>query len=236
MNSSPDRFWRRKGREVALRVNLGWWLSSFLPILIVLSAVFACLVLVARRAQWDESWVWLGLLAAASLCALICYFLVQRKFFTTEDGLTRLDVVLRLHNRLVAAAHGVGKWPGERRIVRDGWGWNWRRIGGALSLSAALLLLAGWVPIRHDAPEVRRSPEEPLAWTQIENWLDSLKAENIAEQEAIENFKEQLGSCAGSRRKNGIRTEALRRGTVFARRPRSRSSRSSAIRSRPRMP
>jgi hypothetical protein len=111
--SSSDEFrsreiWQRQAARNAARQNFAWWLDSFLPATIAVSIVFACALLSGRKmaAVLPHAWVWfsLGLLAAA----LFAWLSARRKFVSPSEALVQIESKLHLHNRLTAAAAGVG--------------------------------------------------------------------------------------------------------------------------------
>jgi hypothetical protein len=104
----------------------------------------------------------------------------------------RLESQLQLHNRLSAAAAGVGNWPVPPDEVSDGWTWNWSRLLTPPTVATFVLLSAFEIPLTPHSAQATVVTEEPLAWTQVEAWLDTLKKEEVVQPQALENLQEQL--------------------------------------------
>jgi len=182
-----------RARRLAARVNFGWWLDLFLPCLLGLSIALSVAVLILRRGQpISLSWVLAAFAAGLSMGALICFLMARRHFYRTSDGLVRLDSVHRLHNRLTTAEAGVGEWPEPLARSGDGLGWRWRRFLVHPVVSVILLAAAILVPIRPDEAEAARKMEEPLAWEEVEEWIDTLAEEEFVEPERLESIREQV--------------------------------------------
>jgi hypothetical protein len=183
----------RRARRLAARVNFGWWLDLFLPCLLGLSVALSVAVLILRRGQpISFSWVLTAFAAGLSAGALICFIGARRHFYRTADGLVRLESVHRLHNRLTTAEAGVGEWPEPPAGSGDGLGWRWRRFMVHPVVSVILLAAAILVPIRPDEAEAARKLEEPLAWEEVEEWIDTLEEEEFVEPERLESIREQV--------------------------------------------
>ena len=126
-DNGAANFWRRRARRTAGRHNFGCVLADFLPAALVASAVFACALLVVRQhgsAGWGP-WIVYG--ASLALCAGVAGWRVARRgFFTVADALVRLEWHLGLHNRLSAAAAGVGTFP-PPQTAPDGYAFRWQK-------------------------------------------------------------------------------------------------------------
>ena len=146
METSPERFWRRRAALTAFRHNLGSVLDAFLVLGGGLSVLFACTLLILRRNDADApaAWVWYG--AGLLVCAVAAWAGKRRGFFGAADARVRLESHLRLHNRLTAATAGVGAFP-PVQDAPDGLAFRWERIAAVLGGSAALLLAAALVPM-----------------------------------------------------------------------------------------
>ncbi len=184
-------FWRRRARWTAWRHNFGRVLGAFLPVCLGLSAGFACALLVARQNGVAGRTVWLvygaALLAGAGAAV---WYAGREGFFTARDALVRLDWHLGLHNRLTAAAAGVGTFP-PPRSAPDGYAFRWQKILPPLAGALGLVLAAAWVPIARPAAEfVPETP--PVALSQTADWLDLLKKTDLVQEPALEDFHERL--------------------------------------------
>ena len=111
-------------------------------------------------------------------------------FFTAADALVRLEAHLGLHNRLSAAAAGVGAFPPPQRAP-DGYAFRWQKILPPLAGAAGLVLAAASVSITRPAADYL--PETPpVALSQTADWLDLLKKTDLVQPPALEDFRERL--------------------------------------------
>lgn len=192
MTDSRQIYWRRKARLVAWRWNFAAWLNLFLRFAAAASFVMMCALLVIRRAEAPTLMAWEIFCAAILLGAAVSLFLSRKKFCSGRDALVRLDATLRLHNRLTSAVDGVGDWPDEASETPDGLRWRWQRIAAPPLASLAALYFAANVPITPDKGNDMHHKEEPLAWTRVESQLETLKKQDIVNQEAILTLEQQV--------------------------------------------
>ena len=190
MPVSPATFWRRRAQVTALRHNLGRVLGEFLPFCLGVSALFACVLLVVREHGRASAGAWiaygLGLLAAVGAAL----WRARGGFFTVNDALVRLEWHLGLHNRLSAAAAGVGEFPAAQDAP-DGYAFRWRKVALPLAGSVALVCAAAGIPVsRHVVPYVPAAA--PVAWTQTAAWIDALKKTDTLQEPALEDLRERL--------------------------------------------
>ena len=179
-------FWTAKGRRLAIRRNVACWLDIFVPSSCAIGLFGAGALLVARLLRFSQNSVWLGIAIASFLGAIASWWFARRRFFTLEDGLTRLDHIGGLHNRLSAARVGVGSWPRPREL-RDDARWHWLRLIGPIGLALLVLIGAAYVKVPH---RNRHEPitEQPLAWVQIESWLKTLQESQLIQAEALKKL------------------------------------------------
>ena len=187
MAPSPATFWRRRARWTALRHNLGGVLDAFLPLGLGWSAVFACALLVARQNKFPLfPAFWPGLLIGA----VVAVWRMRRRFFTVEHALVRLEWALGLHNRLSAAAAGVGTYPGAQ-AASDGFAFRWRMITLYVAGATTLVWAAAWVPVSGHGP-VNAPVAAPMAWTQTAAWIDALQKTDAVQEPALEDLRDRL--------------------------------------------
>ncbi len=189
-----EKFWLKRGRQVALRVNAARWLGFTAPAVAGLGVAAGCAVLIARRNEWNLA----SVTAISSVLLLVIGWIgwrqARRNWFTGADGLVRLEAMLNLRNRLSSAAQGVGSWPAVPETperLDDHFRWRWTRLLLPPLLGVAFLAAAALFPISRDfasPPKV----EQPLAWEQIAAALDDLKQENAADPDAIEAMEQKL--------------------------------------------
>jgi hypothetical protein len=194
--SPPDiRFWRRTIARTRRRVNLGWWLELLGPALLLLGVIVACAVLYLRSASWFVPSASMGYAAGGAVLLVLAatWLLARGRFLTTEEAMVRLEAQLRLDNALTAASRGLAEWPPvpESNKTADGWTWNWSRLLGPPVVSAGLIALPFFIPIR-PAEGVTVRPNEPMAWQEMEKWLEELQEEKIADPEKVEEVAKQI--------------------------------------------
>ncbi|MGH8045977.1 MAG: hypothetical protein ACREKL_01915 [Chthoniobacterales bacterium] len=186
-----QRYWKRQGGRVALRYNVGWWLAAFLNYSAAVCIVFACVLLILRQANVATQGAWIGLAVAIVLCALAAWLRNRRRFFTTEDGMVRLDVQLELNSRLTSAAAGVGEFPDASRAA-DGWRWRWLRMLAPVAGCTLFIAAAALIPIGRT--QAAATVEPPSSWTQVESWVEQLEKSDVADKKTLEELREKLDS------------------------------------------
>jgi hypothetical protein len=177
-------------------LNFAWWLDRFNTLALGALLLFAAALLAART--WRPEWT-APVLIGASLgglvvvLALAAYGLGKRHFVGAEAGLIRLDDRLHLNNRLVSAAARVGDWPEFSASGHGPADFRWNVARSLLPGAAALLLVAAawWVPIPKPAAKPV-SVVEPGAWEQMEDWLATLEASGVVEEEVIEELEGRI--------------------------------------------
>ena len=102
----------------------------------------------------------------------------------------QLEAAGGMHNRLTAAEAGVGDWPPPREVA-DTARWSWRRLMVPPALCALLLASAAWVPVA-EFQQAKRPIEQPLAWSQLDSWIQTLEQSKIVDQPALEKVQQQL--------------------------------------------
>ena len=183
-------FWVARARRLIVRRNLAAYLDVLLAALPFIAAGFAAAILLLRTQQVGVAAVWWAFLATLALAAIASWFAARRRFLGTKEALTQLDAIGGLHNRLTAARAGIGDWPAPRPL-RDTTRWRWQRLLVPPALSALLLAGAAWLPVTH-AQQRARVTEQPLAWSQLESWVEALEESKLVEEAALEQLREQL--------------------------------------------
>jgi hypothetical protein len=183
-------FWIGKARRLALRRNLACWLELFLPLACGIAVAGAIALLVLRILKFPVTPFWIAVGGILLAGVAVTAWLSSRRFFTTNDALTRLDEVGRLHNRLTAAQAGVGDWPAPREL-KDGAHWNLSRLLGPIALSIFVLTGAAWVNVP-DRRNHDRVVEPPLAWGQVDSWLQTLDQSQLIQPESLEKLRAEM--------------------------------------------
>lgn len=191
------RTWRALARRTVRRHNAGWWFQRLSPLLIVGSLALAVGIVILRTfghpfvAHWGLPAVAAGLFAVAALAA---WLLARRHFLGERDGLVRLEDQLSLRNALTTADRGIGRWPdgpAPDRTIDSGWHWHWPRLMAPFAVAVVAIAAALLIPITQ-VEAVSPPPSEPLAWAQMEEWMERLQEEDIIEETAIEEVKEKI--------------------------------------------
>lgn len=186
----PPEYWRRRAARTASRHNFACVLAEFLPWAVGASAVFACVLLIARENNLALPNFWLGYGIGLLACAELALRRARARFFTAAEGLVRLEWRLGLHNRLSSAAAGVGDFPAAQ-AGSDGYRFRGRRIALPLAGAAAVVFAAATVPLANRVVTYR-PPATPIAWTQTAEWIDALQKTDALQEPAIEELRERL--------------------------------------------
>lgn len=191
-NLRAEHFWKRRARIVCLRHNAAVWLSGWLSVVLVSAVAAACGILILRRHEASLEIVWKGLGGALAVGALAVLWMRRKEYFQISDGFIRLESILKLNCRLTAAAAGVGAWPEPRTGVRDRWQWRWDRMLWQVIAAAALVYAATRVPIPGVVVAPPKPQIPPIAWTEVETWVDALKKEEVVQPDGLENLRAQV--------------------------------------------
>lgn len=194
--TAEERFWTRRAATLAGRVNLGWWLYRFNGLAVVSLLIFSLSLLVLRtyRSVFLTGSVVVGSLSVVVfLIALLAWFCSRENHIGTEEGLARLDDRLNLHNRLCAAYHGIGSWPGRRTDLSTAtFHWKYGKAILPSVLSLALVATAWYLPVKRSAPGAMHAPVAPGAWERMEDWLATLEEEDLIEESSIEEGRSRI--------------------------------------------
>ena len=193
-NQSNRDHWRAQARQVARRVNLGWWLDvSSAPLLIVAILTASGLLLMRREFPTIPPWrMMAAATAAVILPTLVCLAWAVRKFEKPEQSLVRIEAVMRMRNALTSAEAGVTPWPAPLKRVDAGLPWQWQRL--LVPPLGALALLAGglFFPISIRAKNTPPTHEEPQAWKQLSSELDKLTKEEVVDEKYLKDTLKRL--------------------------------------------
>lgn len=199
--SESSRAWNHIARRTQAKINAAWWLDRFTPMLVALSVLMAGTVLYLRSKTADLSPVVListfaGVLVALGIAA---WFTSRRRFVQKRDTLARLDDQLQLNNALTTADHGVGGWPEppSTETINSGLKWHWPRILTPFLVSILVIMAAFLIPVTVIQGTSLPPPSQPLAWEQMEDWLQTLDEAELVEEEALDDVREQIEQLRG---------------------------------------
>ncbi|MEO8615937.1 MAG: hypothetical protein ABI600_12410 [Luteolibacter sp.] len=192
---NPNRdHWQAQARQVARRVNLGWWLDALsAPLLVVAMLTASGFLLIRRELPNIQQWKMMTAAGVAVvLPALACFAWAFRKFEQAEQSLVRMEAAMHMRNSLTAAGVGVIPWPAPVKRVDSGLAWQWQRL--LVPPLGALALLAGglFIPISANNRNVPPSHEEPQAWKQLSSELDKLTKEEVVDEKYLEDTRKRL--------------------------------------------
>ena len=188
---SDRDFWVGAARRLALRRNVAAWVDLFLPVALGLTLAAALALVGVRLLRADTRWVWWCWEGAIGVAAIVAALIAWGRVYRVTDALVRLDEVHGLHDGLTAAEAGIGAWPERKAGAGDAVRWNWVRVGEPVFIGGIILAAAGLV----DLPRLviaAHPTEEPIAWTQLESWLQKLDQAKVLDQPALEKLKEQV--------------------------------------------
>ena len=193
---NDTHFWQRTAGRLARRLNMGRWLEKALPVWAGSSVLAACALLILRnRGLSDLTWVWLGVLAAFVFSGLVVYAVDSRRHLTSpEQALVWLEHRLHLNNRLTAASAGIGAWPEPRPEAIELLEWRPGRILPAPLFSIALMAAAAFIPVSPAREPVPPPLAPPLAWVEMERWLEEVKETELVDEQAVEAWAERVES------------------------------------------
>ena len=150
-------------------------------------------LLLVRWAQPERLMlVWIGLGALLVLGAVIAWLAGRGKFESTDAARVRLEDALDLKTRLSAAHAGVGAWPQPRESIAWPVRWRWQRPLAVTLFTAAMLLLAAWVPVSRRDADHKRVIEKPSAVKDVEAWLQELRKEQAVEEKSTEEVEKKI--------------------------------------------
>ncbi len=223
MNADNNRnAWHRCARRLARRMNAGFWLAGFLPLVFVASLGQAFVHVGLRKAELGTAPAWIAFAALLIAAAGFAWWRQRRRFFSKRDALVFVEARLGLNNGLSAAEEGAARWP-EPLPVSPFPRWSWQRIAPWPAWALAVLALGAWLPVGPaGTPTPAGPPVEPVAWSELESWIESFEEAEVLEEASLEELRERLGELRGQESRDWYRhgsleaTDALRRQTEHA--------------------
>lgn len=121
--------WLKLASKTRWKVNLGWWLSHMMPMLVIaaISGFVLILIFRSRGAVVESQQVWRWALATVGLLSVVAGLIARRRFISLSQAWVRLESGMRLNNALTMAAEGRSNWPAMVAMPDDGWrsGYRW---------------------------------------------------------------------------------------------------------------
>lgn len=187
------RGWQSALRRLVRRINLGWWLQCWVPLLLLACLTGAVVILVARSLLTAPmSWLpWCGP-AVVLLTAGMAWLRARRFFESEETARVRLEDALGLHSGLTAARLGVAAWPSLPEVLPLPVRWQPAKSMGVIAMSLLLLAAAMLVPITTQAKAGPRVIEKPSAVTQVENWVETLREKDAVDPKSLDEVEKQI--------------------------------------------
>ena len=209
-------------RRLARRMNAGFWLSAFLPLLFALGMVQAFALLLLRKNGMEAGMTWIVFAAIAAVAALAAWWHQKRRFFNRRDALVYLETRLGLNSGLTAADAGIADWPQSRPFPAAARPvWSWSRVAPWPAWTALALALAIWLPLTPAATTPPRAPVEPSAWGTLDSWIHTLEDAEVLEEAALDAFREQLESLRDQDPRDWYRHSSLEATDALQERTRS---------------
>lgn len=186
--------WTRQASTVARKINLAWWVETLSVPLVTVGLIGACVLLLVRR-EVPQSQPWILALSAAGTVVLlggIAWLVARRRFEKPEQSMVRIEASMRLRNALSAARAGVAPWPEVPPRVDAGIDWAWQRVL-VPPLAALAFLSAGLlIPVSARGNGASGSPDQPLAWENLEADLERLGQEEVIDETYLEEMRKKL--------------------------------------------
>ncbi len=146
------------------------------------------------------------------LLLLLAWLIARPRFVSLPEAAVRLEDKLGLHNALTSAQLELAPWPEPVPIPKggpdDALRWDWPRVTLAPLMAAALLVLPFFLPIR-PAEATIPPVNEPTAWEEMEEWLENLREEQIAEEDALREVEEKIESLREQQPEDWFREDSL---------------------------
>lgn len=198
--SDSEKWWRHEAGRVSRRVNAGWFFQNLAPFFVWGGIVLTVLILFARTVRPEAASPVNALIVLAVYLAgvaPVAFAMARRRFISCREGLVRLEDRLGLNNALTSAERGLGKWPpaSGRKQVQASAGLEWNRRVLLLPVFAMMVLVAAsiWVPIPDlGASQTSGPSNEPMAWSQMEDWISELDEEQLIDEGVLDELQEKI--------------------------------------------
>mgnify|MGYP001047542326 CR=1 FL=1 len=198
LDTNNADYWLGRARRLTYFVNVVGWLERFLPAIIVLNVVACCAVLFLRGQEIDIRAALWALLACIFLTGVGLAIWWRKRGLSLFATLLRIETAMRLDNRLTTAYEGHVPWPAPRQVPAKLYDFRWQRPVWAALLSCAFLLAALIVPINYSPSDpLAENPAPPLALSEVENWIEQIREEEIVEDSSLEKLRQAVEELKG---------------------------------------
>lgn len=188
-----ERDWQKIAQRTVLKVNAAWVAQSASTGQMVFGILGFVGVIFWRSFGYEPSFMSLAWATVEGLLLiLIATLAISRRHRINRDGaLVRLELELGLNSALTTARYGKAAWPCPPSKVKDGLQWQWHRMMIPPVFFIICLLGARLVPLG-SAKASTMHTAKPQAWPQMQEWLDKLEQEKVADGESLEARKKKL--------------------------------------------
>ncbi|MDF1824556.1 MAG: hypothetical protein P1U68_07930 [Verrucomicrobiales bacterium] len=196
--SGNERYWLGEADRVKRHINVAWWVERF-NWLLVSGVLSLSAVLLWKRTEADFVLSVEILLIVSGVVVFLSgagAWVWSRQFFIgRKEALIRLDDRLSLNSQLISASARRGAWPDQNVVAGESDAmppWH-LKVAIFPPLTAALVLGTAWlIPI----PEPQAGPSivtvEPKSWDQVEEWIETLAAEDLIEPESLDEIADKI--------------------------------------------
>lgn len=186
-------FWRRRAAHLAVKLNFHHWLARLIPKFFVLLIALAIFELFRREVAWPIRWSEVFFLMGSAIVIGWAWLQARNHFCTPGQAMVRLETVLGLHNRLSAAEAGVVPWPEPLPEIYDAYAENWKLLVAPLVTGIIFLGAAHLMPVSHLRLGTHAGMiSEPPEFTQVQNWINALKAEDLVQPDKLQDMQTAL--------------------------------------------
>jgi len=194
LEAASATFWQSATRRLAREINVGWWISWWVPMAVAIGLVGMFAMLFVRWRGGASGMVLVGIVIALSAAGVVAWWRCRSRFESMASARVRLEDSLGLKARLTAASAGVGSWPARPADTSFMWPvrWRWRQPIGWIAAITVLLMLAARVPVDDPSGPKTYSIEKPPDARVVEQWMDALRREEAVDERSVERVRERI--------------------------------------------
>jgi hypothetical protein len=194
MAAASAGFWQSATRRLAREINIGWWFSRLMPMVVTIGLVGMFTMLLVRWRGGSVFGVFLGIAIALGTAAIVAWWRGRSQFESVASARVRLEEALALKTRLTAASAGVGSWPTRPDDAAFVWPvrWRWQQPLGWVAAITVLLMLAARVPVADPGAPKTYTIEKPPDARVVEQWMDALRREEAVDERSVERVRDRI--------------------------------------------